>query len=294
MHFRGMIALAGATVLAGCASVAAVNLDQTIATSFSTGAHSVDLAEMTYLKQVQTVDCANQFYTTARAFTQKQTDLSFDLLLSCDSKELTNAQLQARQQVMDAIVTYADGIQSLLSGGSNQSMASACEATAKQIQSSNIPDVTAGETAATSAAVTSLAQILMDNRENADVKAIASKAEPVLETLVITLKSENTNDSVGIAMKLTNIKHYFMAALEAARTQKGEASLLDVTSAHSTLRALSVASDTTSLNRALDALVASNRSLMTGDKLSAMQEVTNLVNEGKNAQAIYSASSASK
>jgi hypothetical protein len=290
MNVRLTVTVFSMVTLGGCASMATVSQDQTVAAKFSTGAHSVDAAQSAFLKQVQAVDCAHAFYTTARQFTKNTPNTSLDLNPPCQSTQLTDAQLQKRQQLMDAIAAYADGIQSLLTGTTNQSMATVCESAAKNIQTSGLPDVTSTETAAANTMVTSLAQVFLDHRESADIKSIATQAEPTLEIIVNTLKNENTQAAIAVDTNLDDIKNYFFVAVAAARIQKGEASLMDIASAHATLQSLSVTADATSLNKSLDALIAANKSLTTDDKVTAMQRVSDLITVGKSAEAIYNAS----
>ena len=302
MNLKLGIALLGASMLCACSTMVPLTQEQNTANQFATGAHAVGTAEMTFLHQVQFTECLTDFYTTAFAFataekdphTQEYSSVPFDLLPSCQPKELTTKELQTRQTLMTALASYGDSVQALMSSGTDQTLDTNSEATAKGLQSlakqEGITSISTSNVAGFNAAVVSITQLIVDHHEYGNVKEAASKAEPSLEVIVNTLKLENATDALGIQSKLNGIKNELHAAVLASREHKGAASLIDIADAHNSLGSFAVTSDATQLNTALDALVSANKALANGDMASASQEVSNLVSESQKAAAVYNAS----
>ncbi|MBE1163041.1 hypothetical protein [Dyella acidiphila] len=277
-----------------------MDLDQKF--QVSSGAHSICAAEMTFLRKVQSTECMSTFYNEAFAFAvaskdaqlQAYSSAPLDLLPTCQPKELTFAQLQGRQALLDLLTAYADSIQALMSDGNDQAFDSGSESMAKGLQSvakqAGFTTITTNEAAGVNAAIDTITHLIVDHHEYDNVKDAASKAELPLESIVNAFKSENSNDASGIQSKLGGIKNDFRIAVLASRDHKGAASFLDIADAHAMLASMTVATDPTQLNAALDALVASNKTLASGDKTTVHQVVSNLVSEGQRAVTIYSGS----
>ncbi|HTV83883.1 MAG TPA: hypothetical protein VME63_00640 [Dyella sp.] len=302
MNLKLGIALLGASTLCACASMAPVTQEQSATKQFAAGAHAVDSAEIAFLRQVQNSECISDFYSAAFAFATADKDprthqyvaSPLDLLPVCQPKELTAAQLQTRQSLMDALAAYGDAMQTLMNGNSDQTLDTDGETMAKAIQGvakqEGFTSIGGNEVAGLNAAVIAVTQWVIDRHEYDNVKDAAAKVEPSLEIIVNALKAANTNDAAGIQVKLNGVKNEFQIAMLAARAHRGAASFMDVANAHALLSSLAVPSDVTQLNKALDALVTSNKAMASGDKASAVQEISNLVSEGQKAVAVYNAS----
>jgi len=302
MSFKVVVASFGACLLCACSTLAPMAQEQEVANQFSTGAHSVSAAEMTFLRQVQSTECMSTFYNEAFAFAVAEKDsrshvyssAPLDLLPTCQPKELTSAQLQSRQALLNLLTAYADSIEALMGDGNDQAFNSSSESTAKGLQSTakqaGFTAITPNEVAGVSAAIDSITSLIIDHHEYGNVKDAASKAEPSLESIVNALKSENSNDASGIQSKLDGVKNDFRIGMSASRDHKGAASFLDIAGAHAMLASMNVAADPTQLNASLDALVTANRALASGDKATIRLVVSNLVSEGQKAVVIYNGS----
>ena len=302
MNLKIGMALLGMGTLCACTAMAPLTQEQHTANQFAAGAHAVDTAEIAFLRQVQSTECISDFYNAAFAFataaknprTHAYPSVPLDLLPDCQPKELTAAQLQTRQKLMDALAAYGDAMQALMAGGNDQALDSDSESMAKGLQrlakQGGITSTDANDVAGLNAAVVSITQLIIDHREYSHVKEAASNAEPCLEVIVNTLKSENTADAIGIQAKLDGLKNAFHVAVLTSREQKGAASLIDIAEVHATLESFAAGSDPKQLNAALDALVSSNKALASGDKARAADEVSNLISASQKAVAIYNAS----
>lgn len=302
MHLKTVMASFGACWLCSCSVLVPVAQEQKIADQFATGVHTVGAAEITFLRHVQSVECIRTFYDGAFAFASAEKDprtgaypgVVLDLLPTCHPAELTAAQLQGRQAVMNLLAAYADSIQALMSRESDRAFDASSESMAKELQGvakqAGFTAINANEVAGVNAAIDTITQLFVNRHEYHNVKDAASKAEPALEVIVTALKSENTVDAAGIQSKMGDVKNEFRVAIIASRDHKNAASFLDIADAHAMLASMTVVADPSPLNAALDALVTTNQALARGDKATERQVVANLVSEGKDAVAIFNGS----
>lgn len=302
MNLRVGVSLLGAASLCACTTMAPLTQTDNNVNKFAAGIHTVDSAEMAFLRQVQSAECSSRFYSAAFTFataskdprTKQYPNVPFDLHPDCEPQELTNDELRLRQTLLDTLAAYGDSMQFLLTGNNNGTPDSWSDAVAKDAENlakqEKFKSISSSDAAGMNAAVVSIAEVILDHHEYANVKQAAAKAEPSLEIMVNTLKSENTNDAEGIKSKLTGIKQDLYIAARASREQRGAASLFDIASAHAALEPLSVATDVTLLNATLDAMVSSNKALASDDQSALLPEVINFVSQGQKAAALYNAS----
>lgn len=302
MHLKIGMASLGACWLCACSTLAPMAHEQKVADQFATGARAVDAAEITFLRQVQSAECTRTFYDSAFAFasaekdarTDAYPDVQLDLLPACHPEELTATQLQGRRALMDLLANYADSLQALMNGDSDQVFDASSESIAKGLQDvaeqAGFTAINAKEVGSVNAAVDTITHWFIERHEYHNVREAASKVEPALEVIVDALRSENEVDAAGIKSKLGEVKNEFRIAVISSRDHKGAASFLDIADAHAVLASMTIATDTTTLNEALDALVTSNKALASGDQANAREIIAGLISEGKKAAAIYNGS----
>lgn len=302
MNLKIAAASLGACLLCACRTLAPMAQEQKIASQFSTGAHLISAAETTFLRQVQSTECMSTFYNEAFAYavaekearSRDNSSTVLDLLPSCQPTELTYAQLQSRQALLNLLTAYADSIEAVMGEGGDQEFDSNSESIAKRLQSvakqAGFTAITPNEVAGVNAAIDTITSVIIDHHEYGNVKEATSKAESSLESIVNALKSENSNDASGIQSKLGGIKNDFRIAISASRDHKGAASFLDIVNTHALLASMTVTADPVQLNAALDALVTANKALARGDKATARLVVSNLVSEGQKAVTVYNGS----
>ena len=276
---------------------------QDTATKFDQGAHSAGTAQMSLFHQVQAAECSRNFYVQAFKFATAQKDsethkypvVSLDLTGSCSPKELTDAQLQIRQQLMDTIVLYADAIQALANGTDDSDLSENSQKLATNIQGlakqQGFTAVTSTETAALNAAVVTITTLILDHRKYKEVKKAASSAQPELVIVVAELKAENLGDTEGLASKADSVTNEFYPALLSARDQRGPASFLDIVQAHIALQSIVIAStNVAQLNDTLDALVRANQSLANATNGGAIPEISDLISRAQQAVTLFNSS----
>jgi hypothetical protein len=297
-----LIAILGAAVGMSACSAGLTQMQDTV-TKFDQGAHAAGTAEMSLLHQVQAAECSRNFYAQAFSFATAQKDkktkkypvVPLDLTAACTHQELTDAQLEIRQKLMDTITLYADAIQTLANGTddtnlskNSQSLASNIQGLAKQ---QGFTAVTATDTAALNAAVVTITSLILDHTKYKEIKDAASSVQPGLTTVVAQLKAENLSDAEGLASKAGSVTNEFYTALLSARDQRGPASFLDVVQAHMALQSIVIASpNVAQLNDTLDALVAANEALARATNGGAIPEISDLVSRAQQAVTLFNSS----
>jgi hypothetical protein len=244
------LALIGVTTLSACSTFSQLAQTQDIVSKFDQGIHTVSVAEMSYLHQVQTAECSRNFYGQAYDFASAQKDpnthrfppITLELMPACTPQELTNDQLQLRQKLMDTITLYADSVQALTNGTNDSTLSSNSSALAKDIQGlasqHKFTAVNANDTAGLNAAVASVAEFIVDHHEYTKVRDAASKVQQPLAAIVDALKAENINDAQGLASKAEAITSDFRIAVSSSRDHMGTASFLDIAEAHVALASI--------------------------------------------------------
>jgi hypothetical protein len=302
MRLLQVIAIVGVSISVSACSTGLTQMQDTAA-KFDQGAHSASTAQMSLFHQVQEAECRGNFYAQAFSFATRQEDprthqpISLDLAPSCNPEELTDAQLEIRQKLMDTITLYADAIQTLANGTdstnlreNSQSLASNIQGLAKQ-QGFTFTNVTATDTAALNAAVVTITSLILDRTKYREVKEAAASVQPQLTTIVAQLKAENLIDAEGLASKSGSVTNEFYTALLSARDQRGPASFLDIVQAHIALQSIVTAPpNVAQLNDTLDALVAANHALASATNGAALAEVSDLVSRAQQAVILYNSS----
>ncbi len=297
-----LIAILGAAVGMSACSAGLSQMQDTV-TKFDQGAHSAGTAEMSLFHQVQAAECSRNFYAQAFSFATAQKDqktnkypaVPLDLTATCTHRELTDAQLEIRQKLMDTITLYADAIQTLANGTDDTNLSKNSQSLGSNIQDlakqQGFTAVTATDTAALNAAVVAITSLILDHTKYKDIKDAASSVQPGLTTVVAQLKAENLSDTEGLASKAGSVTNEFYTALLSARDQRGPASFLDVVQAHIALQSIVIASpNVAQLNDTLDALVAANEALARATNGGAIPEVSDLVSRAQQAVTLFNSS----
>jgi hypothetical protein len=303
MKACGLIVLMCACGLGGCSTFSRYAQMQDTISKFDQGVHTVSVSEMAFLHQVQAAECTQNFYEQAFAFATAQQDpgthrypqVTLDLVPVCTPQELTNQELQLRQQLMDAITLYADTLLALTGGSNESALDSNSEALAKGIQSlasqQKFTAVSANDAAGLNAAIANVAAFIIDHREYGKITDAASKLQQPLTTIIAALKSENLNDAQGLASKQEDVTSDFRTAVSSSRDHWGPASFLDIAQAHTALNSILISPpDVAQLNSALDALVAANQALKNPQGGGAFAEISALISRGQQAVAVFNSS----
>ena len=303
-----MSALMAAVALSGCSGLTQM---QDTVSKFDEATHAVASDQMTFLRQVQVADCANQFYTAALGFATKQTD-SLSLAGRCDPTILTNEQILVRQRLVDTLTIYADKIQALATSDTNktldrnaQSLAGKLNALAKSRGLSGAAPVAEG----VETAIVAISEMALDQRRFTDVRQAARAMQPHVTKLVGALQGENVLFAEGMASKTEQLEIQLHLALARARDDQGPRSFLDVVAARDIFRSANVlggspgaASGTAGhdadadplnaakqVNAALDAVVNANDALANAGTGGAVAAVNDLVVRARHAKDILSA-----
>ncbi len=288
-----------AGMLAGCSGLSQI---QGPVTQLDQGVHSTSTNEMTFLKAVETAECNNQFYSATHDWAVGKKGANFDITGSCNPSVLTDQEIQIRQQLMDALTLYADKMLALTSSdddktldANSQQLAGNLNSFAKQQGFSSLSMASDVE-----AAIINLSEMVLDQKRFADIQAAASSMQPSLKTIIDVLKTENTNFALGLASNLDQTEVDLRDIVINTRKQRGAMSFFDVVEARQTMQTLNplgaspLAAPSSSahdpskvaeqLNASLDAILAANQAIASGNAGGAMTAVNDLVTRAKAAQ----------
>lgn len=298
-----LITLTCTCALSACSTIGRFAQTQDNASKFDAGAHAISVSEVAFLHQVQAAECTRNFYEQAFAFatvqenpeTHRYPQASLNLSPPCVPQELTNGDLQLRQDLMDAITLYADSLQALANGTNDQGLNSNSSSLAKSIQSlasqQKFTAVSANDTAGLNAAAVAVTEFIIDHHEYTKIKDAATNLQQPLATIVSTLKSENENDAEGLASKVATVANEFRIAVSSSRDQRGPASFLDIAEAHTALGSILVPPpDVAKLNSALDALVAANQAFASSGGTGVKPEISALITRGQQVVTLFNSS----
>lgn len=267
---------------------------------FGAGATSVSATEMTFFKNVQSVDCSVQYYDKTVSWAVGAGD-NYDLTGRCTPELLRNEQLVIRHHMLDAVTAYAAKMQALASAGGDKTLDSNAQALAVNLnklatQAGGITKGDAGIAAGVEAALIQLATMALDEKRYKEARAAAIAMEPYLETIVVELKTENLDFANSIDSKRGALELELRQVVDRATTPTSKFGA--VVNARNILRssnpfgqeAISQASnipapDPTTLNSALDGLLSANKEIAHGSKGSIAAAVTDLVTRAQAAQA---------
>jgi len=308
MGYGALSALLATVALSGCSGLTQM---QDTVSKFDQATHAVASDQMTFLRQVQAADCANQFYTAAASFATKQTD-ALSLTDRCDPTLLTNEQIGVRQRLVDAITLYADKIQAIATNDTNktldknaQNLAGKLNALVKSRGPSNAAPIAEG----VETAIVAISEMALDQRRFTDVRSAARAMQPHVTRLIGALQDENTLFAQGMASKLQQLEIQLHLALARSRDDQGPRSFLDVIAARNLFRSADVLgappgtrsesaghdadadplNAAKQVNAALEAVVNANDALANAGTGGAVAAVNDLVVRARHAKDILSA-----
>jgi hypothetical protein len=295
--------------LAGLAGCAGLTLMQDTISKFDQSAHTIANGEVAFLRQVQSADCANQFYAAAFQFSIKQSD-HLDLTGNCTPTLLDDDMIKRRQALIDAVTLYVDKIQALSGSDRDKTLDDASQKLAGKLQLlAKVHDLASGVQASegVEGAVVAITGMALDERRFEDIRGAAQAMAPHVAQLVATLKIENTTFAIGIASKVDALQVQLRPALLKARQDAGARSFLDVVAAREIVRAANPlgaspvattggAADpkadpqnvAKTLNAALDALVNANDALAHAGSGGLTAAVNDAVARGQSLNTLFS------
>jgi hypothetical protein len=292
--------------LVGCSGLTQL---QDSVTKFDQGVHSASTAQMNFFLAVQTADCNHQFYTNAYNWAL-DISTTFDLSGACKPTILEDKQIQTRQSLMDAITLYADKMAALATSDDNKALNSNAQELAGNLSSlaktggfSSLP-VAAG----VEAAIIATSDMVLDKKRFADITTAATDMAKPLETVVTTLKAENTTFGVGIASKIGGIEENLRVVLTATHATRGRLSFFDVVEARRIMQSVNPFSPVQldaskgavdpksdpqnvaqQLNAALDAVVNANKAIASASMGGIIAAINDLIARAQAAQTIQRA-----
>ncbi len=304
MKLSAMLVGLGSSVCI-CACTGLTQMQDTAA-KFDLGVHTASNAELGLFNQVQAAECARNFYTQgfdfATAVPDKNTgqyrlsDSILDLRPSaCVHQELTDPELRMRQKLLEAITLYADAIQSLTNGTSETGLGKNATDLAGDIKTlatqQKFTTEAQGDAAVLNTAVTTIAAMIIDHSSYKHVKDAALAMQKPLSIVVARLKTENSDDAVGLESKTDSLANEMRSALSAARDKFGPASFLDVVAARASFQSLIVAApNVQTLNDTLDAIVRANDALGRSTDGGAIPEIADLISRAQQASTLFNSS----
>ncbi len=306
MRVKLLLSIIAVAFLAGCAGLSGI---QDSVVGFDQGVHSTGFAQMNFFREVQVADCTNQFYTQAFRWASGKEN-NFDLGGVCTPTILTDDQLKIRQALMDALVLYADNMAALATSDDNkkldansQKLAGALNSMATAHGFTNLQIATGVE-----AAIIAIANMKVDQMRFSEIKRAAADMQQHLESVVSSLKAENTNFAVGIASKVDGVELELRAVVAGTRSQRGGMSFFDVVEARRIMQSVNPfsvipltatrgAADpktdpqnvAVQLNATLDAALNANNAIANAGTGGIIAAVNNLIAHAQTAQAIQAA-----
>lgn len=203
----------------------------------SEGAHSAASSETAFLKAVETLDCNSQFYAHARDWAMG-TVSTVDLTGACRPTLITGEQIRIRQQLMEAVVLYADKMLALAVNDDNKTLDANAQKLAKNLNAvakqSGFSELSAAS--AVEAAILAVAEMALDQRRFTGLKDAALSMAPSLETLVAVLKTENAGFAEGMESKRDLVEISLKEILVKTHRQQVATSFLDVVEMRNILR----------------------------------------------------------
>jgi hypothetical protein len=306
MKFRLLLSLITAVTIAGCAGLTQM---QDSITKFDQGVHSASAAQMNFFRAVQVADCTNQFYTQTYNWAIHKNN-NFDLSGICKPEILSDDQIKIRQALMDAITLYADKMAMLATSDDNktldsnsQNIASTLDSVAKAHGFTNLSVTTGVE-----AAIIAIANMKIDQMRITQIKKSAADMQQYLESIVASLKAENTNFAVGVASKIDAIELELRPIVAETYQQRGKMSFFDVVEARHIMQSVNPFSITPitdtkgaadpksdahnvalQLNAMLDAVINANKAIANAGTGGIIAAANDLIARAQAAQSIQAA-----
>lgn len=187
------LALVVSIVVSGCAGLTQLQHSVSV---FNQATHEAAAAERSFLDAVMTVDCQNQFYTSAYNYSiSKEPQANFDLAGYCTPRLISQQQIDTRNQLMNAIILYADKVQALASDQDDKKLDASAETMAKGlnklVKAGGIKLANPSLVKQVEAAVTAISEMALDEVKYKNVRSAAVSVQPGLVVIVEALKQEN-------------------------------------------------------------------------------------------------------
>jgi hypothetical protein len=303
MKIKLLLSIIAVATIAGCAGLSQI---QDTITKFDQGVHSTSTAQMNFFRAVQVADCTNQFYKQAFSYATGKKD-NFDLTGVCTPTILTDDQIKIRQALMDAITLYADKMATLATSDDNkmldsnsQNLAGTLNSMAKTHGFTNLSVASGVE-----AAIIAIANMKIDQMRFSAIKKSATEMQQHLESVVNSLKAENTNFAVGLASNIAAIELELRPIVASTHKQRGTMSFFDVVESRRIMQSVNPfslvpiaetggAADPKAdaqnvalqLNAALDAVLTANNAIANAGTGGIIAAVSDLIARAQAAQAI--------
>jgi hypothetical protein len=288
-----------ALLVAGCSGLTQM---QDSLNKFGSGATSVSTTEMAFLNNVQTFDCTVQFYSNASDWAVGAA-ANYDLTGACKPQIITTNQIAIRQHMLDALTAYAGKIQALASTAGDQTLDTAGQKLATQINTlatspGGITKSDATIAADVEAALIQLANMALDQARYDDAKKAASAMQPYLQSVVTELEKENTNYATAIEGAQGKLELSLRKVVDTAPASNPTSRFESVVAARGIVRSanpfgVEVLAPATgiptpnpaAMNSALDSVVTANGAIANASDGGISAAVTDLVSRAQAAQA---------
>jgi cell division protein ZapA (FtsZ GTPase activity inhibitor) len=210
--------LACATIvlsISGCAGLSAL---QDSVSHLDQAAHSAATAEAAFLVALNVADCESQFYKQTYLYSSGAAT-NFQIAKYCSPQVITPAQIKIRNDLMSAVVLYADKMMALASTDSDKTLSTDSQTVAGNLKKlAGSGSGTSTIVAGVAAAFTAIAELALDEKRYKNLQEAATAMQTSIDTVIDALTAENRAFSVTIVAADKVLESQLRAEAASAKT----------------------------------------------------------------------------